>query len=290
MQHSEPHKAARPLSRAAIASLLASAIVFFWTGPSSSLDAWLARTNYHLLQIPWRFYLPTVSAVAFCILFLAITTTSIAVIQFLRKQSRYRGSYLSIMSILLLLISASLSLTVLDGGYVWEYRQRADALTSLQHIAEESRQYAAENNQHWPPHLAALMVAGVLSPSQIRYRYSSKPKLRTSPSSSDDWHSLTSSVDASTDFLYLGQDLIISPAFTAVASNIIVAVGKTNLPEIPIAIYNANTRTYDYQFTARPVAFADGHAALFPLEQLPTIFASSNTERSTLHLPPQNVQ
>jgi hypothetical protein len=121
----------------------------------------------------------------------------------------------------------------------------------------------------------------------LRYRYSRRPRFPSDTPADD--NALAAILESSSDFNYLGADLVNSPDLPPVASRIIVAYGKSDLPEFPDVSYNQSTHMYQYAFAARPVSFADGHATLVSAVELPTLFREHNAARATLHLPPQSL-
>jgi hypothetical protein len=242
--------------------------------------------NQYVLQLPWEIFFPLLLALIICDAIAILATATIAVYQFTRTPARFRGWSLVIISLV-----APIYCVLQQSGhgpYTAKLRERSEALNSVRTIAQDARFYANDHEGKWPPHLAVMLVDGILRPKDLRYRLSRTPPIPPADvEHGKPWQSATASVQAHSDFAYLAADLQDSPALAAVASRLIVACGTRDLPEIPIAVHHVDQHRYEYQFTARPISFADGHAELIPLEKYPAVFDAHNTARATLGLPPQ---
>jgi hypothetical protein len=267
-----------------IAALVLGILCLLWMLDPSPLDGLLTRVNYHHIHIPWPIFLK----LRFAFL---IATPLLTIITFVLGWRRRRGTTANILLTagLTLLTTSAVGVVAwahLDGGYTWLWRERSDARSSVRSFAENSQLYAAEHEHRWPPHLAALLTGYAVSPRDLRYRYSKTLSLPEPSLRPEEWPPSAQTVDAHCDFFYLAADLVDSPALAGVAPRFIVAYGKITLPELPQIAYNTDTHAYEYDVAARPVSFADGHAALFPVDEMPSVFAAHNAARAQLGLPP----
>jgi len=88
------------------------------------------------------------------------------------------------------------------------------------------------------------------------------------------------------NFVCTGQDLP-PGAVPAGAPSLIIAYGKITLRDTGVVRYYEPCRRYIYFGHSRAVAFADGHAELVLVPDLPRVFAAHNVARAALGLPPQ---
>jgi hypothetical protein len=134
------------------------------------------------------------------------------------------------------------------------------------------------------PHVAAMLIDTLGRVEDFRYRYSARPPLAVAlPADVSAWPTVAAAVDASCDMEYTGAGLTDSPALAREAAHVVVAYGKSDLPEFPSVVYHVDTGVWEYAYTARPVVFADGHAVLVPSNDLAAVLAEDRVARDRIN-------
>lgn len=149
---------------------------------------------------------------------------------------------------------------------------------NMSQIIKACHNYAADNDDHFPPHLAVLLTARAITPDQLLDRNAPTP-LTPFPASSlvptSRWSTIAAEVDAHCDFTYIGADFTTS--FDAPTIVLYTKPGR-------IHKHMNSEETFDAQ--GRLVAFIDAHTELVLDADLPAAFAASNAARARLGLPP----
>jgi hypothetical protein len=145
----------------------------------------------------------------------------------------------------------------------------ASALFNAAGIAQACRIYAVGHGGRLPQHMAILLITGACTPQQLCDPNSSTAPIPISkiPKAEADWRIIEHDVDSSSDFLYVGQGLVVGQSGDPAEADLIVVYGRD--------IYGGEGRV---------VGFVDGNARFVESRDLRVVFEKCNAARKQLGL------
>ncbi|HVT82705.1 MAG TPA: hypothetical protein VHM90_18850 [Phycisphaerae bacterium] len=139
-------------------------------------------------------------------------------------------------------------------------------------ISQDCRIYALDHSGRFPPHPAALILAGYDAPKDyIDWDLAPAGFPHSLPPIAS-WQDLAAEAEAHSIFIYTGADL----------TDAALAAENHALDSSVIVAYSLKRRVLRAR---RAVAFVDAHAELIPESDLPKFFDASNAARAKLRLP-----